>query len=145
MVLFGRKTAPTDSRWEALNEEYQNYRRRTALELLSIGEQSAQKTAAAFLGLYDDLQRALESPCTDEVFFEGIRLIERNLMDTFRSLGICPMDSKGKIFNPDYHEAVEHIHDPQYRAGEIVSVLRTGFTMDEQVIRHARVIVANCE
>lgn len=144
-MLFGKKQAPTDDRWEALNEEYQNYRRRTALELMSVGEQSAQKTVSAFLGLYDDLHRALDCPCTDEAFFEGIRLIERNLMVTFASLGVKPMDSKGRIFNPDYHEAMEHIHDPQYRAGEIVSVLQTGFTMDEQVIRHAKVIVANCE
>lgn len=144
-MLFGRKPAPNDDRWEALNEEYQNYRRRTALELLSVGEQSARKTAAAFLGLYDDLQRALESPCADPAFLEGIRLIQRNLMDTFAALGIRPMDSKGRIFNPDYHEAVEHIHDPQYRAGEIVTVIRTGFTMDEQVLRHAKVIAANCD
>ena len=55
------------------------------------------------------------------------------------------MDSVGKIFNPDYHEAVEQISDPKYRKEEIVTVLQTGFTMDEQVIRHAKVIVANCE
>lgn len=145
MALFGKKPAPTDSRWEALNEEYQNYRRRTALELMNVGTQSAQKTASAFLGLYDDLHRALDCTCTDEAFFEGIRLIERNLMDTFASLGIRPMDSVGKIFNPDYHEAVEQISDPKYRKEEIVTVLQTGFTMDEQVIRHAKVIVANCE
>lgn len=144
-MLFGKRSAPTDDRWDALNEEYQNYRRRTALELLSVGERSARKTAAAFLGLYDDLQRALESPCTDPAYLEGIRLIHRNLMDTFAALGIAPMNSKGRIFNPDYHEAVEHIRDPQYRQGEIVAVHRAGFTMDEQVLRHAKVTVANCE
>ena len=55
------------------------------------------------------------------------------------------MDSKGRIFNPTYHEAVEHICDPQYRQEEIVEVLQVGFTMDEEVIRHAKVVVANCE
>ncbi len=143
MALFGKKQPPSNDRWEALNAEYQNYRRRTALELVSVGIQSAQKTAAAFLGLYDDLHRALESPCTDEAFYRGICLIERNLMDTFTALGIRPMNSKGKIFNPDYHEAVEHLDDPQYRAGEIVEVLQVGFTMEEEVIRHAKVVVAN--
>ena len=66
-------------------------------------------------------------------------------MDTFASLGVKPMDSKGRIFNPTYHEAVEQIQDPQYRQEEIVEVLRVGFTMDDEVIRHARVVVANCE
>ena len=53
------------------------------------------------------------------------------------------MDSLHRCFNPAYHEAVEHITDPQYREDEIVEVVRTGFTMDEEIIRHARVVVAN--
>ena len=60
-------------------------------------------------------------------------------------MGVKPMDSKGKIFNPTYHEAVEQITDPHYRQNEIAEVLQVGFTMDDEVIRHARVIVANCE
>ena len=55
------------------------------------------------------------------------------------------MDSMGRIFNSTYHEAVETINDPKYRRDEIVKVIRVGFTMDDEVIRHARVIVANCE
>ena len=53
------------------------------------------------------------------------------------------IDSLGKCFNPDYHEAVEHVEDPAKRQDEIVQVIQTGFTMDEAVIRHAKVIVAN--
>lgn len=145
MALFTKRPPANDSRWEALNAEYQNYRRRTALELENAGSRAAQKTAAAFLGLYDDLQRALDCSCGDPAFYQGVEMIQRNLMATFAALGVQPMDSKGKIFNPTYHEAVEHIQDSQYRAGEIVEVLRAGFTMDDEVIRHARVIVANCE
>lgn len=147
MGLFFKKpeSPQIDNRWEALNAEYQNYRRRTAMELETAGERSAMETAAAFLHLYDDLQRALESPCTDPAFYKGVELIQRSLMDTFAALGIKPMDSKGKIFNPTYHEAVQHIQDPKYRTDEVVEVLRVGFTMHEEVIRHARVVVANCE
>jgi len=147
MGLFSKKpTAPqTDERWEALNAEYLNYRRRTTMELDTIGERSAMETVAAFLHLYDDLQRALEASCSDPAFYKGVELIQRELMSVFASLKIKPMESKGKIFNPTYHEAVEHITDPQYRKEEIVEVLQVGFTMDEEVIRHARVVVANCE
>ena len=83
--------------------------------------------------------------CSDPAFYKGVELIYRSLLDTLASLGVRPMDSKGKIFNPTYHEAVEHITDPRYRQEEIVEVLRVGFTMDDEVIRHAKVIVANCE
>lgn len=130
---------------EALNAEYQNYRRRTALALEEADGKSARRTAAAFLPIYDDLQRALASPCSDPAFYRGVEMILQELMDAFSALGIKPMDSKGKIFNPTYHEAVDHIQDAQYRQEEIVEVIRVGFTMDDEVIRHARVIVANCE
>ena len=147
MGLFSKKQAApqTDERWEALNAEYQNYRRRTSLELEQTAGRSARNTVLPFLALYDDLQRALASPCSDPAFYKGVELILKGLMDTFASLGVKPMDSKGRIFNPTYHEAVEQIQDPQYRQEEIVEVLRVGFTMDDEVIRHARVIVANCE
>ena len=144
MGLF-TKRRPADDRWEALNAEYQNYRRRTALELEQAGGLAARKTAAAFLTVYDDLQRALNSPCADPAFYRGVEMIQKNLMDTLAALGVKPMDSKGRIFSPTYHEAVEQITDPQYRRNEIVEVLQTGFTMDDEVIRHARVVVANCE
>ncbi len=145
MGLFSKRQQEPDDRWEALQAEYQNYRRRTAQELEAAGSRSAQKTAAAFLPIYDDLQRALESPCTDPAFYKGVELIRKNLLDTMASLKIKPMDSRGRIFNPAYHEAVEHIHDPQYRQEEIVEVLQVGFTMDDEVIRHAKVVVANCD
>ncbi len=145
-LFFKREPAPqTDARWEALNAEYQNYRRRTSAELEAAGSKSARQTAAAFLPIYDDLQRALNSPCGDPAFYRGVEMILQELMDTFTALGVKPMDSKGRIFNPTYHEAVDHIVDPQYRREEIVEVIRVGFTMDDEVIRHARVIVANCE
>lgn len=144
MGLF-TKRPPVDDRWEALNAEYQNYRRRTAMELETVGDRAARQTAAAFLGMYDDLQRALDSACTDPAFYRGVEMIQKNLMATFSALGIQPMDSKGRIFNPTYHEAVEQICDPKYRRDEIVEVLQVGFLMHDEVIRHARVVVANCE
>ena len=147
MGLFSKKqpVPPTDDRWEALNEEYRNYRRRTAMELEQAEIRSARKTVCSFLSLYDDLQRALTSPCSDPAFYKGVELIQKQLLQTLSDLGVKPMDSKGKMFNPTYHEAVEHICDTKYRPDEIVEVLRVGFTMDDEVIRHARVIVANCE
>ena len=144
MGLFTKKAPAVDDRWDALNAEYQNYRRRTAQELEAVGAKAAGKTAAAFLPVYDDLQRALSSPCSDAAFYKGVELILKNLLDTMAAQGIKPMDSKGRIFNPTYHDAVEHICDPAYRAEEIVEVLQVGFTMDDEVIRHAKVIVANC-
>lgn len=144
MGLFSKK-APCDQRFEALEAEYANFRRRTAQELDTAHARAARDTVLPFLAVYDDLQRALTAPCTDESYYKGIELIYKNLMLTFAALKVVPMDSKGKIFNPTYHEAVRHIQDSSLRAEEIAEVLQVGFLMDDEVIRHAKVVVANCD
>ena len=141
---FFTKKDTQDARLEALQAEYQNYRRRTVLELEKAFATSARQTVLPFLSLYDDLCRALDAPCADEEYRKGIELVYKNLMCTLASLKIVPMDSKGKIFNPTYHEAVECITDASLRAEEIARVVQTGFLMDEEVLRHAKVVVANC-
>ena len=128
---------------EALRGEYQNYRRRTAAQLERAEADGMKKAVLALLPVYDDLARALDAPCTDEAYYHGVELLMQKLLARLDGLGVVPMDSLGKCFNPDYHEAVEHIEDPAKRQDEIVQVIQTGFTMDEMVIRHAKVIVAN--
>lgn len=146
MAFFTRRQPPQpDGRYEALEAEYRNYRRRTALELEDAAGKSARQTVLPFLSLYDDLNRALACPCGDAAFYQGVELIYKRLLHTLTDLGVKPMDSLGRMFNPTYHEAVEMISDPKYRRDEIVEVLQVGFTMDDEVIRHARVVVANCE
>lgn len=143
--LIRREVPQAEERYEALQAEYRNYRRRTTLELEDAAGKSARQTAQAFLPLYDDLSRALQATCTDPAFYQGVEMIYKRLLHTLASLGVKPMDSLGRMFNPTYHEAVEMISDPRYRRDEIVQVLQVGFTMDDEVIRHARVVVANCD
>lgn len=144
MGLFSRqKPAADDSRFEQLEEEYRNYRRRTAQELAQVDQLASRRTAAQFLSVYDDLERALSSTCQDEAFYRGVCMIRDNLLATLASMKVQPMDSLGRCFNPDYHEAVGHVIDETCREEQIIEVVQTGFTMDEEVLRHAKVIVAN--
>lgn len=144
MSLFTKKQPPApDLRLEALEAEYKNYRRRTQGACETAYQDAQRKTVLAFLPLYDDLERALSAPCQDAAYRKGIELMMQNLLSILAGLKVQPMQSLGKCFNPDYHEAVDHIEDPAKRQDEIVQVIQTGFTMDEAVIRHAKVIVAN--
>lgn len=144
MSLFTKKQPPApDLRLEALEAEYQNYRRRTQ----NAGEHAAldaqRKTVAAFLPLYDDLERALQAPCQDAAYRKGIEMMMQNLLSILVGLKVVPMQSLGKCFNPAYHEAVSHVKDETVGEERIVQVVQTGFTMDEEVLRHAKVVVAN--
>ena len=144
MSLFTKKQPPApDLRLEAMEAEYKNYRRRTQGACETAYQDAQRKTVLAFLPLYDDLERALSAPCQDAAYRKGIELMMQNLLSILAGLKVQPMQSLGKCFNPDYHEAVEHVEDPARRQDEIVQVIQTGFTMDEMVIRHAKVIVAN--
>ena len=143
MRLFSKKAAAPDETLEALRGEYQNYRRRTAAQLECAEADGIKKAVLALLPVYDDLARALDAPCTDEAYYHGVELLMQKLLAQLKGLGVVPMDSLGKCFNPDYHEAVGHVEDPEKRQDEIAQVIQTGFTMDEMVIRHAKVVVAN--
>ena len=143
MRLFSKKAAAPDETLEALRGEYQNYRRRTAAQLERAEADGMKKAVLALLPVYDDLARALDAPCTDEAYYHGVELLMQKLLARLDGLGVMPMDSLGKCFNPDYHEAVSHVTDETAAEERIVQVVQTGFTMDEEVLRHAKVVVAN--
>ena len=79
----------------------------------------------------------------DAAYRKGIELMMQNLLSILAGLKVQPMQSLGKCFNPDYHEAVSHVTDETAAEERIVQVVQTGFTMDEEVLRHAKVVVAN--
>ncbi len=142
MGLFGKKEAP-DERYQALEAEYRNYRARTQNQLARTDTDAVKRIITEFLPIYDDLDRALACPCQDEAFYHGIELIRQKLLEKLSEMKVVPMQSQGRCFNPDYHEAVEHITDPALGEEVVAQVILTGFTMDEEVIRHAKVVVAN--
>ena len=143
MSLFSKKAAVPDEALEALRGEYLNYRRRTAAQLERAEADGIKKAVLTLLPIYDDLERALAAPCADEAYYHGIELLMQKLLSQLAALKVVSMDSLGKCFNPTYHEAIEHVEDPAKRPDEIVQIVQTGFTMDDEVIRHEKVIVAN--
>lgn len=144
MGLFTKKAASApDLRLEALEAEFKNYRRRTADSSERAANDARRKAVLAFLPVYDDLERALAAPCQDTAYRKGIELMMQNLLSILADFRVLPMQSLGKCFNPTYHEAVSHVEDKTVGEERIVQVVQTGFTMDEEVLRHAKVIVAN--
>ena len=144
MGLFTKKAASApDLRLEALEAEFKNYRRRTADSSERAANDARRKVVLAFLPVYDDLERALAAPCQDTAYRKGIELMMQNLLSILADFRVLPMQSLGKCFNPTYHEAVSHVEDKTVGEERIVQVVQTGFTMDEEVLRHAKVVVAN--
>lgn len=132
-----------EDRFLRLAAEYENYRRRTAKEKEAIWADAKGEAAAAFLPVYDNLERALKQETADEAYKKGVELTMNQLKTVLEKLGIAEIDALGKPFDPKYHNAVMHVEDDSFGENEVCEVFQAGFTLGEKVIRFAMVKVAN--
>lgn len=126
-----------------LAADYDNYRKRTLKERESLSQDVRADTIAQLLPVYDNLARAASQPCSDEAFFKGIQMILAQLEEIFRKLGVTEIPALGEKFDPNLHEAVMHVEDPEQGENVVVEVFQKGFMLGDRVIRHSIVKVAN--
>lgn len=132
-----------EEKYLRLAAEYDNYRKRSAKEKESIWTDAKGDTAAAFLPVYDNLERALKQPCTDEAYAKGVDMIMTELKKILEKLGITEIPALGEPFDPAFHNAVMHVEDEDVGESMITEVFQTGFLNGEKVLRFAMVKVAN--
>ena len=135
--------AAAEDKYLRLAAEYDNFRKRSAKEKESAWTDSKASTAAAFLPVYDNLERALKAPCTDEAYQKGVEMTMNQLKDVLTKLGIEEIPALGEKFDPNLHNAVMHVDDEGAEENTIVEVFQTGFKTGDKVIRFAMVKVAN--
>ncbi len=128
---------------QALNQEFQNYRRRTVAAEQTARENGKVDAVITMLSVYDNLQRALMQTCDDEAYVIGIRMTMKSLTDAFEALGSQEITAIGETFDPQFHEALEHISDSNVGENTITAAALTGFKHQQRVIRPALVTVAN--
>lgn len=123
--------------------DFDNFKKRIGKEKDSMYYTITSDIIASFLPIIDDFEKAVNAKCSDESYEDGIKMIYNRLEETLKKLGIEEIDAKGKTFNPDFHEAVIHIDDQNYKEKEVVEVLRKGYKIGDKIVRHAMVKVAN--
>ena len=124
--------------------EYDNFRKRTEKEKLAIYTDATAAAAAEILPIADNIERALEAKDADEqTLRKGIEMIETQLQNTFKKLGVEEMAGVGEEFNPDLHNAVSHIEDENLEENVVSAVYQKGYLLGDKVVRHAMVQVAN--
>ena len=128
---------------ENLNREFQNYRRRNGDLKETSYLQGKHDAVRQLLTVYDNLLWALEQPCEDEAFLKGIEMTRSSMMGTLGAMGITEIPALGEAFDPNLHEAMDHIQDETLGENIIVKVILTGFRQGDTVLRHALVVVAN--
>ena len=126
-----------------LAAEYDNYRKRTAKEKEALWTDIKCDTAAAFLPVYDNLERAIKQETADEAYKKGVEMTMNQLKEVFTKLGITEIPAQGESFDPKFHNAVMHIEDENLSENVVSQVFQAGFRCGEKVIRFAMVQVAN--
>lgn len=123
--------------------EFDNYKKRTLREKADLILNGGVKTVTAILPVLDDFERALADKSEDpKVIKEGVQMIFNKFVKTLESLGVKQIDTKDKDFNTDYHEAVAMVPGMgEDKKGKVIDCVQTGYTMNDKVIRHAKVAV----
>lgn len=135
--------AEKEDQYLRLAAEYDNYRKRTAKEKESAWTQAKANTVAAFLPVYDNLERALKQETSDEAYAKGVEMTMKGLQDVLTKLGVEVIPALGETFDPNCHNAVMHVEDESAGENTVVEVFQQGFTCGDKVIRFAMVKVAN--
>jgi molecular chaperone GrpE len=135
--------AAAEDKYLRLAAEYDNYRKRTAKEKETAWTEAKAQTVAAFLPVYDNLERALKQETADEAYAKGVDMTMKGLQDALTKLGVETIPAMGETFDPNRHNAVMHVEDETVGENTIVEVFQQGFTCGEKVIRFAMVKVAN--
>lgn len=125
--------------------EFDNYKKRTLKEKSELILNGSAQTVTAILPVLDDFERAIangEKTNDVKALKEGMEIIFKNFKGILRGLGVSKIDTDGQDFNVDYHEAVAMIPGvPDNKKGKVVDCVQTGYTLNDKVIRHAKVAV----
>lgn len=129
-----------------LSAEFDNYRKRTMKEKAELIKNGGEKAIAAILPILDDLERALANmQQADDVkaMYEGIDLIYQKFLKNLNQEGLEKMSPIGEAFDTDFHEAVALIPaQEEEQKGKVLDCVQTGYKLNDKVIRHAKVVVA---
>lgn len=133
--------------WQRERAEFFNYKKRMERELSLGGQNAFGNAVRRYLDIADDLARALKNKNrptegNGAIWADGIDLIYKKLVGAFEADGVKMIDTDGKYFDPNLHEAISHEDSPDHESGQIIEVVQPGYVLGDRVIRPARVRVA---
>lgn len=136
--------AENKDKYLRLAAEYDNFRRRAAKEKEGVYSDAYADVISAILPVIDNLERAVKfSEDKESKLYEGLSMTLRSFEETLEKLGVEVIESDGKEFDPNLHNAVMHIEDDSYGENVVVETFTKGYRKGDKIIRYAMVKVAN--
>ena len=128
-----------------LNAEFDNYRKRTLKEKMELTKTAGEDILVNILPVVDNFERAISAAEKAEdttAVLEGVNLIYSNFKDFLKQRGVKEIESVGNVLDTDLHEAITNIPAPDKDSkGKIIDVIEKGYTLNDKVIRFAKVVV----
>lgn len=146
------KEDPRDEKIAELNDrvtrqmaEFENFRKRSDKEKSEMFDAGAKNVLEKILPVVDNFERALalRPEGADDAFADGMEKIYKGFQKTLSDMGVEEIESEGKEFDPEFHNAVMHVEDESLGENVIAEVLQKGYKFHDTVLRHAMVKVAN--
>ncbi|MBE6729209.1 MAG: nucleotide exchange factor GrpE [Ruminococcaceae bacterium] len=123
--------------------EFDNFKKRTERERLSVAEFAKSSMFKEFLPVLDNALRATAMPSQTEEYYKGLEMIIKQFLSMPEKMNIAELAKIGDAFDPNCHDAVMHIDDEDLGENVIAEVLQQGYKIGDTVIRAAMVKVAN--
>ena len=123
--------------------EFDNYRKRTAKEKEELTGFAKAMCVKQILGVIDNFERALAADCKDPDFKKGMDMIFHQLDEALRKLGVQEIEALNQTFDPEVHNAIKQVQDENFGENTVCQVLQKGYRLEDRVIRHSMVVVAN--
>lgn len=133
----------TTDRLKRIMAEFENYKKRSSKEREMLYNSLLADIISSFLPIIDNLEKAVDAKTEDEGYKQGVELVLKQFMDTFKTLGVEQIEAVGETFDPEIHEAVSSVQDEALGEKEIKEEFRKGYKIGTKVIRHSMVVVAN--
>ena len=139
------KYAELNDKFIRIHAEFDNYRKRTNREKIDIIENASASVLKDIIPVIDDFERAIKNNSENDDIAsvkEGFDLIFNKVLTLTKSKGLTPMDSIGKVFDVEIHEAIAKVPAPSKKLrGKVIDAVEKGYTLNEKVVRFAKVVV----
>lgn len=132
-----------NDRYKRLFAEFENYKKRSQKERDNLYGMITGDVVSSILPVMDNLEKAAEAKTEDLNYQAGVKMVLKQLSEVLVKFGLKEIEAVGTTFDPELHEAVSHVEDPEKGVQEIVEEYRKGYTLGNKVVRHSMVIVAN--
>lgn len=135
LELEKQKSSEYEQKLKLVLADFQNLTRKTKSDIENGINSGINKFAIDFLKIYDDFVRAKEVFSDSKINSEGLDSILKNMDGLLQKYHIEPIDALGEIFDPNFHEAISIIDDPELDDGTITKEIRKGYISHKVVIR----------